>query len=73
MIVTRLKADAPAVIPPELLAQLGLKPGDEIAIDVVGDRIVVMSLDDRLDGFVGNFSTFWEWDTEADREAFRNL
>jgi AbrB family looped-hinge helix DNA binding protein len=73
MIVTRLEPGAPAVIPAELLAELGLKPGDEIAIERIGDTIVIAPADDWPDMFVGNFSTFTEWDTEADREAFRDL
>jgi bifunctional DNA-binding transcriptional regulator/antitoxin component of YhaV-PrlF toxin-antitoxin module len=34
MIVKRLEAGDPAVIPEELLAELGLKPGDEIGFAV---------------------------------------
>ena len=70
MIVKRLEAGSPAVIPAELLAELGLKPGDDIAIDIVGDKIVVAPAKEWPDMFVGNFSTFTEWDSEADREAF---
>ena len=73
MIVKRLDADAPAVIPAELLAQLGLRAGDEIAIDLVGDRIVIASADDYPDMFVNNFSTFTEWASEADSQAYDNL
>ena len=70
MIVKRLEAGSPAVIPAELLAELGLKPGDEIAIEIVGDKIVVAPANDCPDIFVGNFSSFTEWDSEADRKAF---
>lgn len=73
MIVTRLEADTPAVIPVELLAALGLKPGDEIAIEVVGDKIIVAPADDWPDPFLNNFSTFTEWASEADCKAFDNL
>jgi len=73
MIVTRLEADAPAVIPAEMLAQLGLKPGDEIAIELVGDKIIVVPAEDWPDMFVNNFSTFTEWASEADCKAFDNL
>ena len=73
MIVIRLEADAPPVVPAELLEKLGLKPGDEIAFEVIGDKIVVASAAGAPDMFIGNFSTFTEWDTEADRKAFRDL
>jgi AbrB family looped-hinge helix DNA binding protein len=73
MIIKRLEAGAPAVIPAELLAQLGLKPGDEIAIEVVGDKIVVAPAEDLPDMFVNNFSTFTEWASEADSKAYDNL
>ena len=73
MIVKRLEAGAPAVIPPELLAALGLNPGDEIAIELVGDRIIVAPAEDWPDMFVNNFSTFTEWASEADCKAFDNL
>jgi antitoxin component of MazEF toxin-antitoxin module len=73
MIVKRLEANAPAVIPAELLAQLGLRTGDEIAIDLVGDRIVIAPAEDYPDMFVNNFSTFTEWASEADSKAYDNL
>lgn len=72
MIVTRLEAGSPAVIPTELLAALGLKPGDEIAIELVGDKIVVAPADDSTDPFVNNFSTFTEWADELD-SVYDNL
>ncbi|HEX8535496.1 MAG TPA: AbrB/MazE/SpoVT family DNA-binding domain-containing protein [Allosphingosinicella sp.] len=41
MIVKRLEAGAPAVIPDELLAELGLKPGDEIGFAVEDGEVRV--------------------------------
>lgn len=73
MIVTRLEAGSPAVIPAELLEALGLKPGDEIAIELVGDKIIVAPADEWPDPFVNNFSTFTEWATEADCKAYDDL
>ena len=73
MILKRLEADKTAVVPAEILAALGLEPGDEVAIDVVGDRIVIAPADDYPDMFVNNFSTFTEWASEADCKAFDNL
>lgn len=73
MIVTRLEADKPVIVPAALLAALGLKAGDEIAIDLVGDRIIVAPVEDRPDAFLNNFATFTEWASEADCRAFDNL
>ena len=70
MIIARLQPDRSIMIPPELIAALGLQPGDEIAIDVVGDRIVVAAADEWPDAFVNDFSTFTEWSSKADCEAF---
>ena len=72
MIVTRLAADKPAVIPSELLDALGLKPGDEIAIELVGTRIVIAPASEWPDPFVNNFATFTEWASEEDK-VFDNL
>lgn len=72
MLVTRITADALAAFPAEVVRALGLKPGDELAFEV-GIQGVLMTRADVPDMFVGNFSTFTEWDTEADREAFRDL
>ncbi len=73
MIVTRLEAGKPMVIPEELLTALGLKPGDDIAIELLGDKIIVTPAEDWPDMFVNNFSTFTEWASEADCKAFDNL
>ena len=72
MIVTRLDADKPAVIPGELLDALGLKAGDEIAIELVGARIVIAPANEWPDPFVNNFATFTEWASEEDK-VFDNL
>ena len=72
MIVSRINADALAAFPPEVISALGLKPGDEVAFEVGYDG-VFMTRADEPDMFVGNFSTFTEWATEADCKAFDDL
>lgn len=41
MIVNRINADAQATIPPEILDELGLTPGDEVGFDIIGGRVVL--------------------------------
>jgi AbrB family looped-hinge helix DNA binding protein len=73
MIVTRLESGEPVVIPAEMLAALGLRPGDEVAIDLVEGKIIIAPTDDSPDAFLNNFSAFTEWATAADCEAYDNL
>lgn len=76
MILGRLTPEALAPVPPEVLAALGLEPGDEVAWQVVGDRVTLMRVtsddDDALD-MVNYFAWFDEWATEADCEAYDKL
>ena len=67
MIISRLEADRPTVIPGKLLAAPGLKPGDEAAIDLVGNKIVIASAEDWPDRFLNNFSTGTEWASGEDK------
>ncbi len=55
MIVTRINADAQVTIPQEVLAALGLKPGDEIGF-TVSDGVVSLfrnPSDDEIDEDTG--------------------
>jgi bifunctional DNA-binding transcriptional regulator/antitoxin component of YhaV-PrlF toxin-antitoxin module len=72
MIVTRLESGQPVVIPSEMIAALGLKPGDDVAIELVGGKVIVAPADNWPDAFVNNFSAFTEWSSRADSEAYDN-
>jgi antitoxin PrlF len=72
MIHSRITSKAQVTLPRAVRKALGLKSGDDIIWEIDGDRAVVTRAGEP-DMFVGNFSTFTEWDTEADREAFRDL
>lgn len=72
MIHSRLTSKAQVTIPQAVRRALRVKPGDELAWEIDGDSVIVTRAD-APDMFLGNFSTFTEWDTEADREAFRDL
>lgn len=55
MIVTRMNADATAAIPAEVLEGLGVKPGDQIAFEIIDDEVNVFRYppDDEIDEDTG--------------------
>jgi antitoxin PrlF len=67
-----MTSKAQITIPKAVRKALGIEPGDEVVWEIEGDR-VIMSRAGGPDMFVGNFSTFTEWDSEADRKAFADL
>lgn len=74
MIIGKITAKAQITLPKAVRRALGLKPGDEVAYEIDGDRVIMTAVDEPGDDmFLGNFSTFTEWASEADREAFRDL
>jgi len=72
MIQSRISSKAQTTIPRAVREALGVKEGDVLAYEIEGDRVVLRRAG-ASDMFVGNFSTFTEWDTEADRKAFADL
>ena len=69
MIIGRITAKAQTTIPRAIRLALGLKPGDEIAYEIEGDRVVIRRAGDPFDK---PFSTFSEWGDELD-EAYDSL
>jgi antitoxin PrlF len=67
MIIGRITAKAQTTIPRAVRLALGIGPGDEVAYEIDGDK-VIMKRAERLekDMFLANFSTFTEWSSEAD-------
>lgn len=55
MIVTRMDADANAVIPAEVLERLGAKPGDQIAFEIIDGEVNLFRYppDDEIDEDTG--------------------
>lgn len=55
MILTRINADAQVTIPQEVMAALGLKPGDEIGFTVSNGAVSLFRnpSDDEIDGDTG--------------------
>lgn len=73
MIFGRITAKAQTTIPRAVRLALGLKPGDEIAYEIDGDRVVMRKAEARGDAFVANLATFTEWQSDADREGYASL
>ncbi|HEY5208947.1 MAG TPA: type II toxin-antitoxin system PrlF family antitoxin [Stellaceae bacterium] len=71
MITSKITGKARTTIPQAVRIALRIKAGDEIAYAIEGDRVIltktsVVILDNR-------FTTFIEWDSEADRRAYGKL
>ena len=71
MMIDRISADRQIVLPSAVLEALGLGPGDPIAFVIDGLGEVILGRVD--DPFINLFVTFTEWDSDADREAYRDL
>ncbi|MEA3045372.1 MAG: hypothetical protein QOH47_3210 [Sphingomonadales bacterium] len=63
MIVGRITAKAQTTIPRAVRLALGVKPGDEIAYEIEGDRVVMRRVGDPFDKPFANFS---EWGDDLD-------
>ncbi|MGF1550692.1 MAG: type II toxin-antitoxin system PrlF family antitoxin [Sphingomonadaceae bacterium] len=70
MIQSRITSKAQTTIPQAVRKALGLAVGDELIWEIEGDRVVVSRVEEASDPFVNNFSTFTEWASKADCEAF---
>ena len=77
MITSKLTRKAQTTIPQAVRGALGVRPGDEIAYVIEGDRVLLMKVvkktSTRGTPFEDPFAAFWEWDTPEDDEAFANL
>jgi len=71
MIVSRMTSKAQTTIPQAVRRALKLRPGDAIAYEIRGDRVLLSrSSDDVADD---PFAVFDEWRSEADRRAYADL
>lgn len=71
MIHSRISSKLQTTVPLAVRRALGIGPGDTIGYEIDGDRVVLTRAEEP-DGFIGNFSTFTEWASEADR-VYDNL
>ena len=63
MILSRVTAKAQTTIPRAVRRTLGLKPGDDIAYEIEGDRVVIRRAGDPFDE---PFAAFTEWSDDLD-------
>lgn len=63
MILSRITAKAQTTIPQAVRRALGVKPGDDIAYEIEGDRVVIRRAGDPFDR---PFASFTEWADELD-------
>lgn len=71
MIKSKLTAKAQTTIPQPVREALRLRPGDEIAYQIQGDRVILSKA--RTAPADDPFATFSEWETEADRAGYDDL
>jgi antitoxin PrlF len=71
MITSKLTNKAQTTIPQPIRSALHLKPGDEIAYAIEGDRVILTRA--RSEVLDDPFATWAEWASEADSEAYRGL
>ena len=69
MIIGRITAKAQTTIPRAVRLALGIKPGDEIAYEIEGDRVILRRAGDPFDK---PFAAFTEWSDDLD-EAYDSL
>jgi antitoxin PrlF len=72
LIKSTLTTKSQTTIPKPVRSALRLKPGDEIAYEIIEGRRVVLT---RAEGEPAEdpFATFSEWDGPADRKAYAGL
>ncbi len=77
MITSKLTGKAQTTIPQPVRAALGVAEGDELAYTIEDGRVLLTKAPPRRvrkgDPLDDPFATFAEWDSEADRRAFRDL
>ena len=63
MIIGRITAKAQTTIPRAVRLALGIKPGDDIAYEIEGDRVILRKASDPFDK---PFASFNEWEDDLD-------
>lgn len=71
MITSKLTSKSQTTIPQPVRAALRLKAGDQLVYDIE-DGVVVLRKAETA-GADDPFSTFTEWDSDADRKAYAKL
>ncbi len=71
-ITSKLTTKSQTTIPQPVRAALRVREGDELCYEIDGDRVILTRANCVRDG-EDPFGTFAEWNTDADREAYRDL
>jgi antitoxin PrlF len=72
VICSKLTSNARTTIPKPVRAALRLRVGDVLVYEIQGDRVVLSKALPLPDGD-DPFTTYSEWDSAADRKAYRRL
>ena len=73
MITSKLSSKAQTTVPQAVRNALRLREGDEIAYRIEKGQVVMTRAPHSDQVTDDPFSTFSEWDSQADREAYANL
>ncbi len=71
MITSKLTSKAQTTIPQPIRTALHLRPGDELAYEIEGDKIILKKA--GKDSSDNPFALFTEWDSQTDRDAYADL
>lgn len=71
MIKSKLTTKSQTTIPQPVRVALDLEPGDEVAYQIDGARVILRKAESRPAD--DPFATFSEWQGEADRDAYVDL
>ena len=71
MITSKLTTNAQTTVPEPIRKALSLNPGDQISYSIEGDAVVMRKAGPRISAADDPFASFDEWDSEADRRAYR--
>ena len=77
MIISKLTSKAQTTIPQPVRSALGVREGDEIAYAIDDGQVILTKAPARTvrrgDPLDDPFSTFWEWSSPEDAEAYADL
>jgi antitoxin PrlF len=71
MITSKLTSKAQTTIPEPIRKALHLKNGDTIAYAIEGEKVILSRV--RIGVVEDPFTTFDEWNSDADRRAYADL
>ena len=74
MHTSKLSSQGQVTVPKAIRDHLALRPGDLVAYEVVGDKVVLTRVDPFDAAYHAALSaTLEEWDSPEDDEAFKDL